>query len=60
MCRQPNSNIKLLQAMHYKIPRREPWGKDRSANHAFCQAQRSFRKHNWRIAREVPAFKIGG
>jgi hypothetical protein len=46
--------------MHYKIPRREPWGKDRSANYAFCQAQRSFRKHNWRIAREVPTFKFGG
>jgi hypothetical protein len=59
MCRQPNSNTKLPQVMHHKIPRHEPWGKDRSANHAFCQAQRSFRKHNWRIAREVPAIKIG-
>jgi len=46
--------------MHYKIPRREPWGKERSANQAFCQAQRAFRKHNWRITREVPAIKIGG
>jgi hypothetical protein len=60
MCRQPYSNAKLPQAMHHKIPRREPWGKERSANQAFCQAQRAFRKHNWRITREAPAIKIGG
>ena len=59
MSRQPFSNAKLTQPMHYKIPGREPWGKERSANQAFCQAQRSFRKHNWRIARVVPAIKIG-
>jgi hypothetical protein len=44
--------------VHYKIPRREPWGKERSANQAFCQAQRAFRKHNWRLARVVPAIKV--
>jgi hypothetical protein len=60
MCRQPYPNAKVPQAMHYKIPRREPWGKERSANQAFCQAQRAFRKHNWRIARAVPAIKNGG
>ena len=60
MCRQPFSNAKLSQAMHYKIPRHEPWGKERAANQAFSQAQRAFRKHNWRIARIVPAIKIGG
>jgi hypothetical protein len=60
MCRQPNSNVKPPQRMHYKIPRREPWGKEHSANQAFCQAQRAFRKHNWRIARAVPTIKIGG
>jgi hypothetical protein len=59
MCRRPFSNAKLPQAMHYKIPRRESWRKKRSSNRAFCQAQRSFRKHNWRIARVVPAIKIG-
>jgi len=59
MCRQPNSSAKLPQAIHSKIPRREPWGKERSANQAFCQAQRAFRKHNWRIARAVAAIKIG-
>jgi hypothetical protein len=59
MCRQPNSNAKLPQAVHYKIPRREPWGKERSANQAYCQAQRAFRKHNWRLARVIPAIKIG-
>jgi hypothetical protein len=59
MCRQPFSKAKLSQAQHHKIPRREPWGKERSSNQAFCQAQRSFRKHNWRIARLVPAIKIG-
>jgi len=45
--------------MHYKIPRHEPWGKERSANQAFSQAQGAFRKHNWRIARMVPAIKVG-
>ena len=45
--------------MHYKIPRHEPWGKERSANQAFSQAQRAFRKHNWRIARVIPEIKIG-
>ena len=59
MCREPFFNAKLPKAVHYKIPRREPWGKERSASQAFCQAQRSFRKHNWRIARVVPASKIG-
>lgn len=60
MCRQPYSNAKLPQPMRRKIPRREPWGKERSANQAFCQAQRAFRKHNWQIARIVPEIKIGG
>jgi hypothetical protein len=60
MCRQPHSNAKVPQTMHYKIPRRESWGKERSANQAFCQAQRALRKHNWRLARVVPAIKIGG
>jgi hypothetical protein len=55
MCRQPFSIAK-----HNKIPRRESWGKERSANQAFSQSQRAFRKHNWRIARVVPAIKIGG
>jgi len=59
MCRQPNSNAKLPQSMRFKIPRREPWGKERSANQAFCQAQRAFRKHNWRIARVVSPINIG-
>jgi len=45
--------------MHYKIPRHEPWGKERSMNQAFSQAQRAFRKHNWRIARVVPVIKVG-
>jgi hypothetical protein len=51
MCRQPHSNAKLPQTVHCKIPRREPWGKERSANKAFCQAQRAFRKHNLRRSR---------
>jgi hypothetical protein len=59
MCRQPISNGKPPQPMHYKIPRHEPWGKERSANQAFSQAQGAFRKHNWRIARMVPAIKVG-
>ena len=59
MCRQPNSNTKHPQAVRSRIPRREPWGKEQSANQAFSQAQRAFRKHNWRIAREVSAIKIG-
>jgi hypothetical protein len=59
MCRQPNSNAKLPQAVHSKIPRREPWGKKLSGNQAFTQTRRAFRKHNWRIARESPAIKIG-
>jgi hypothetical protein len=59
MCRQPFSNAKLPQVMHYKIPRREPWRNERSSNQAFSQAQRAFRKHNWRIARVVPAIKVG-
>jgi hypothetical protein len=59
MCHQPFSNTKIPQSIRYKIPRPEPWGKERSANHAFSQAQRAFRKHNWRIARVVPATKIG-
>ena len=58
MCRQPHANAKLPKTVHYKIPRREPWGKERSANQAFCQAQRAFRKHNWRLARVVPAIKV--
>jgi len=60
MCRQPHSNARLFQTAHCKTPRREPWGKERSANQAFWQAQRAFRKHNWRIARIVPEIKIGG
>ena len=60
MCRQPHSNARLSQTAHHKNPRREPWGKERSANQAFCQAQRAFRKHNWRIARIVHEIKIGG
>ena len=60
MCWQPHSNARLFQTAHCKTPRREPWGKERSANQAFCQAQRAFRKHNWRIARIVPEIKIGG
>ena len=60
MCRQPHSNARLFQTAHCKTPRREPWGKERSANQAFSQAQRAFRKHNWRIARIVPEIKIGG
>ncbi len=59
MCRQPFCNAKLPQPMHYKIPHRESWRKERSANQAFCQAQRAFRKHNWRMARVVPAIKVG-
>ena len=59
MCRQSFSKEKLPQAVHYKIPRREPWGKERSANQAFCQAQRAFRRHNWRLTRVVPPIKIG-
>jgi hypothetical protein len=59
MYRQANSNAKLPLAWHSKIPRREPRGKNQWANRAFWQAQRAFRKHNWRIAREVPAIKIG-
>jgi hypothetical protein len=59
MCREPFSSAKLPQVMHYKIPRGEPWGKERSANQAFCQAQRAFRKHNWRLARVVQPIKIG-
>jgi hypothetical protein len=59
MCRQPNSNAKLPQAVHSKIPRREPWGKKHSANQAFSQPQRAFRKHIWRIAHEVSAIKTG-
>jgi hypothetical protein len=59
MCRQPFSNTKIPQSIHYKIPRREPWGKERSANQAFSQAQRAFRKHNWRTACVVPATKMG-
>ena len=59
MCREPFSNAKVPKAVHYKIPRREPWGKERSANQAFCQAQRAFRKHNWRLTRVVPPTKIG-
>ena len=59
MCRQPNSNATLPRAVHSKIPPREPWGKKQSAYQAFSQAQRAFRKHNWRIAREVPAIKTG-
>ena len=60
MCRQPYSNPKLSQTVHRKTPRHEPSGKERSANQAFCQAQRAFRKHNWRIARIAPEIKIGG
>jgi len=59
MCRRPFSNTKIPQSIHYKIPRREPWGKERSANQAFSQTQRAFRKHNWRLARVVLAAKIG-
>ena len=59
MRRQPFSNAKIPQSVHYKIPRREPWGKERSANQAFSQAQRAFRKHNWRRARVVPVAKMG-
>jgi len=59
MCRQSISNAKLPQSMHYKIPRHEPWGRERSVNQAFSQAQRAFRKHNWRIARVVPVIKVG-
>jgi len=59
MCRQPFSYAKLPQFAHYKIPCHEPWGKERSANQSFSQAQRAFRKHNWRTARVVPAAKIG-
>jgi len=58
MCHQPYPNAKLPQATHCKIPRREPWGKERSTNQAFCQAQRAFRKHNWRIARAVPVTRL--
>jgi hypothetical protein len=35
MFRQPHSNLKLFQTAHYKTPRREPWGKERTANQAF-------------------------
>jgi hypothetical protein len=59
MCRQPFSITKLPQTVPYKVPRREPWGKERSANQAFSQAQRAFRKHNWRLARVVQPIKIG-
>jgi hypothetical protein len=61
MCRQPHLNARFSQAAHYKIPRRaNRGGKERSANQAFYQAQRAFRKHSWRIARTVPEIKIGG
>lgn len=59
MFREPFSIRKLLQIVPYKVPRREPWGKERSANQAFSQAQRAFRKHNWRLARIVQPIKIG-
>jgi hypothetical protein len=59
MYRQPFSSLKLSQPVHFKIPRREPWGKERSANQAFSQAQRAFRKHNWRLARMISEIKSG-
>ena len=59
MCRRPNSNTKLPLAVRSRIPRREPWGKEQSANQAFSQAQGAFWKHNWRVAREVSTIKVG-